>query len=101
VTTIAASCGGGGTLSVDGAFALANTVSIDLRGADPSAAIAVLHIGAPTAPATCGSCAIIAPFIALPVAFSGGNASVPLSIQCAPSFVGIAFCLQYAIAFGT
>lgn len=97
VASIAPRCGGGGVCSISGAFAFANTVSVRLSGAAPSAFAAALHIGLPGPLAPCGGCSILNPIIAVPAAIAGGNASVPLNIDCSTGLAGFSFQFQYVL----
>lgn len=100
VTSVAPGCAGGGLATVQGAFALANEVTIQLNGASTSISAAALHIGIPGNHVPCGACTILVPFLAVPVQMASGFASQSFPIECSPDFLGVSFEFQFA-AIGT
>lgn len=99
VNTVRPGCGGGGTCSIDGAFAFTNTVDVNLVAADAGANLAALHIGSDASPILpCGPCFLLSPFLATSVPISGGNASLALRLDCSPVLLGSSFRFQFVVS---
>ncbi len=99
VQNAAAGCGGGGVAGISGNFQMANTVAVELNGADPLALSGALHIGSVGTPLVpCGPCSILTPFVAIPVMIQFGSTSVDLSIGCSTDLVGQSIRFQFANA---
>ncbi len=91
-------CGLGGTASIAGTYALSNTVNVNLTGTAGS--ICALHIGTPGGSFACGPCQVTTPFLAIPVAVVGGDATFPLELACSGLiYVGADWEYQYVSGF--
>jgi len=84
VQTIANGCGGGGTFSIDGAFAFGENPTYRLSGADNNSPIAVFFAGFLGArqQIPCGTCTYLLGPIAIGLPISGGAAQLRWSIPC-------------------
>jgi hypothetical protein len=91
-------CGLGGTLTTPLPAALGNGYfSLQLAGADPSAAISLINLNTPQSALGCGSCQILPFFITLQLPVANGASSLLLPIPCDPVFSGAIFEVQWAV----
>ncbi len=99
VTSVAPECGGGGTCTIQGPFAFTASPIVELQGGDPSASVAVLHVGNVFSPVVpCGGCSLFTPFTSTPVPLIGGNASLQLNLECSVDLFNQQLRFQYLIA---
>ncbi len=103
-SAVGSGCGNGGTMHFDGPLAFGNVdLRVELRGADLGATAAALFLGLGGRSFPCGSCVIVDPAIALPVAVNNGTANSPLPLSCSllRSGPGISADLQWLTLGGT
>lgn len=94
-----AGCGTGGSIGVNGPFALGNSeFKLTLSGANPSSALAYAILDSTlAAPNTCGTCLSINLETTLPVVAAGGSAELPISIPCDLRFLGATLNAQWIV----
>jgi hypothetical protein len=91
-------CGSGGTISAQGTIAAGSQdFAIHLDGADPLATTAVLILGPPATPFSCGPCDVMLSGSQLPLPLAGGAAAVTLPIPCDDALVGAQLDAQWAV----
>ncbi len=98
VSDLGGECANGGFFQIAGAFALGNTVDLQLVQADTNAAFGALHIGNSAPAFACGPCNILLPFVGVSVAPVNGVVSTPLTIGCSTELLGQSLDFQYVIA---
>jgi hypothetical protein len=95
---VAFGCGNVGAIGVSTPPAIGNPdFRLELTGARPTAAIAILNIAAPQPLATCGSCSFSALETLFVLPIVGGEASKTLPIPCNPSLAGAQADVQWIV----
>jgi len=84
VQTIANSCGGGGTLSISGAFSFGEKVTFQLRGADTAATSGIFVAGVPSSRPQfpCATCQFLLGPIMVGLPLSAGGTQLTSTIPC-------------------
>jgi len=95
---LALGCGNVGAIGVPTPPAIGNAdFRVELSGAKPGAAIAILNIAAPQPLATCGSCTFAALGTLHVMPIVGGEAVKNLPIPCNPSLAGVQADVQWIV----